>query len=86
MQMGEPMDFGGGLPAHRLVPEGADTYWLFWVGSIYHVVGETAEPVRGLGPVYNAVVDASGEVWFAAWYEGRDWLWTLDVKAEARGF
>ncbi len=80
-QIGDTADFGGGLPAHKLVPDGADAYWLFWVGSLYRVVGETAELVYGLGPVYHTVVDASGRVWFAAWYDGRDWLWTLDVRA-----
>ena len=58
---------------------GADgTPWVFWGGGVYRIVGDRPEL---MAPLYarSIVVDGSGRVWFLAWYEGRDWLWMLDI-------
>jgi hypothetical protein len=58
---------------------GADgTPWVFWDGGVYRIVEDTPELMASLY-VRSVVTDGSGRVWFLAWYEGRDWLWTLDI-------
>jgi len=78
-QVGEVAEFYG---AHqRLVFDGTGTPWLFWGEDIYRIAGDTSEWVISLY-AQSIVVDATGRVWFVAWYEGRDVLWTLDTEAE----
>jgi hypothetical protein len=58
---------------------GADgTPWVFWGWGVYRIVEDTPEL---MAPLYarSIVMDGSGRVWFLAWYEGRDWLWMLDI-------
>ena len=58
---------------------GADgTPWVFWDGGVYRIAEDTPELMV---PLYarSVVKDGSGQVWFLAWYEGRDWLWMLDI-------
>jgi hypothetical protein len=58
---------------------GADgTPWVFWGGGVYRIAEDTPEL---MAPLYarSVVTDGSGRVWFLAWYQGRDWLWALDI-------
>ncbi|MBN1976189.1 MAG: hypothetical protein JW918_02210 [Anaerolineae bacterium] len=52
--------------------------WVFWGWGVYRIVEDTPE---FMAPLYarSVVTDGSGRVWFLAWYEGRDWLWMLDI-------
>jgi hypothetical protein len=55
------------------------TPWVFWDdGSVYRIVQDTPELMSSLY-ARSAVVDGSGRVWFLAWYDGRAWLWMLDL-------
>jgi hypothetical protein len=62
-----------------LALDAAGTPWLFSVVAIFRVVGDVPELVTNLY-AYSFTVDASGQVWFLAWHEGQDWLWTFDTK------
>ena len=58
---------------------GADgTAWIFWGRGVYRAVEDIPEL---MAPLYarSVVTGGSGRVWFLAWYEGRDWLWALDI-------
>jgi ligand-binding sensor domain-containing protein len=78
VRMGEPLDFGGGLPPHRLIPDTRGVRWIIWAGSLHRVAGEAlSEPVTDLGLIRHAVVDDAGRAWFVAPFEGREMLWTL---------
>jgi hypothetical protein len=77
-QIGEVMEFGGGLPPHELVSDGAGTRWLLWTGSLYRVSEGLSGPVRGLGLIHDIAVDGAGRLWLVAEQRGRDVLWTLD--------
>jgi hypothetical protein len=63
----------------QLILDGEGTAWLFWNGTIFEMKGN--EPVSvALLTARRATLDASGQMWFIAWHEGRDWLWTLDTE------
>jgi hypothetical protein len=75
--VGEPLDFGGGLPAHRVVGDGAES-WLFWSTGLYRLGADGLEQVPDLD-VRSHVVDAGGRVWFVAPRGGQETLWTLEA-------
>jgi hypothetical protein len=58
--------------------EADGTPWIFWNEGVYRIIEDTPEL---MAPLYarSIVADGSGKVWFLAWYEGQDWLWTLDI-------
>jgi len=58
--------------------DAAGTPWLFSVNAVFRVAGDVPELVANLY-AESFTVDASGQVWFLAWHEGQDWLWTLDT-------
>jgi hypothetical protein len=63
----------------QLVLDGDGTAWLFWNGTIYKMIEDLPEPVASL-IARRIVLDADGQPWFIAWYEGQDWLWTLETE------
>lgn len=65
---------------NRLVFDATGTPWLFWQGGVYRVTGDVPQSLVDLF-AQSVVVDASGQVWFVARYEGRDVLWTLDAAS-----
>jgi dipeptidyl aminopeptidase/acylaminoacyl peptidase len=63
----------------QLILDGEGAAWLFWNGTIFEMKGNVPEPVASLN-ARQVTMDASGQLWFVAWYEGQDWLWTLDTE------
>jgi WD40 repeat protein len=63
----------------QLLLDGAGTPWLFWNGTIYQMSGNLPQPVASL-VARRVVLDVDGQPWFTAWYEGQDWLWTLETE------
>jgi hypothetical protein len=76
--IGEPIDFGGALPPHRLVTNASGTSWLFRSGALYRLAGDVLEPIPDLY-VRSEAVDANGRIWFVAWHDGQETLWTLEA-------
>jgi hypothetical protein len=64
-----------------LVLDAAGTPWLLSLGAIFRVAGDVPELVANLHDIRSVTVDASGQVWFLARHEGRNWLWTLGTEA-----
>ncbi len=81
MQIGEPLEYGGGLPPPYLASDAAGTRWLLWAGSLHRVTEEgISEPVPGLGLGHQLVVDAAGRSWLVARHQGQDMLWIRDAE------
>jgi hypothetical protein len=58
------------------------TPWIFWDGgNVYRIIDDTPELMASLY-TRSAVMDGSGRVWFLAWHNGQDWLWTLDIETK----
>jgi hypothetical protein len=59
--------------------EADGTPWVFWDGgNVYRIVEDTPELMASLY-TRSVVTDGSGQVWFLAWHNGQNWLWTLDT-------
>jgi hypothetical protein len=79
IQIGEVAEFEGAEWGPIFDADG--TAWVFWSGGVYRIVEGTPELMASLY-ARSVVVDDSGQVWFLAWHEGQEWLWTLDPDAE----
>jgi ligand-binding sensor domain-containing protein len=77
-QIGEVIPYPEAL--QKLIFDADGTPWLFWDG-IYRIAGDAPELAATLR-VRSATVDGAGRVWFVAWHEGQDVLWTLDTETE----
>ncbi|MEA3339114.1 MAG: hypothetical protein U9R15_04025 [Chloroflexota bacterium] len=75
-QIGEVIPYPEAL--QKLLFDADGTPWLFW-GGIYRIAGGAPELAATLY-VRSAAVDGAGRVWFVAYYQGRDVLWTLDTE------
>lgn len=76
-QMTDPYGwFGAG---QHLVFDANGTGWLFGVGVIYRLEGDMLEPVATLDASL-VTVDADGQLWFVAYHEGQEMLWTLEAE------
>ena len=76
----------GYLYGGELVFDAADSAWLIIagrpsagpLGGIFTIEGGELEPQPGLNPI-ALTIDAEGQLWFVAEYEGEIALWTLDT-------
>jgi streptogramin lyase len=73
-QIGEVSEFDYGYWGPLFDVEG--TSWVFWMGGIYRIQGDTPELVSPLAGRLGTV-DGSGKLWLVAPYEGQDALWVL---------
>lgn len=79
-QIGEPLDFGGGIPAPQVLADGTGARWLSWAGSLYRLRDDVPESVPNLGFVRDIVVDGTGRVWLAVEDQGRSVLWAQSAE------
>jgi hypothetical protein len=65
----------------RFVLDAEGTLWLFWDTTVYRINGGELEFMAELFP-QQVTIDANGQVWFVAKYEGLDTLWTIEPGTE----
>lgn len=73
-QIGELLD--DYYPVQKTILDAEGAPWLLWGGDLYRIVGDMPEFVARF-VVYSLEVDAAGQVWLAAWHDGRAALWTM---------